>query len=499
MKSRPERFRRTIALLALLVATVASAATSPAVQETRIAGPVVTGSLTVDSEHPIAVQLLTVSLNDVASATPGKGSIEVSRDGQASVRLTVVPVVIGLETGQVEARPFDPTGSAGALEVSAGATETFEVDCTTQTPCDRMFRVIAQQTGTAAATVSWTVSGSLSYQGVVWPSGAAMDIRVDQSVAIGGAGRSQSAGIPSQRIVLDATRPAAVRLVEVRLAAAAVPANMSDVVTTAVLDATVPGGDVTNPYYGVSFRQISPTPTVSARVPGLPQFDPFGDCLAGSDCVRTYLLTARWFGDKPETIDWDVQVSQIRLRGQPAPAGSLQVQVLSSYDITNDPPQRLHLEGDLQITPGDGSLREAKTSLYIAVEEIDASPRWPVPSDLVPVPGIVRFSTSTLSGTTIDSKDVLYHQLSSSFMPYVSTDVTGPLVAAPFGDEHPNGSSPLRFEVMVGVNQEQAALSEPITVHWTLDFDIYGYEALPQLQAMSVPAFTPSPPSNPRV
>ena len=62
-----------------------------------------------------------------------------------------------------------------------------------------------------------------------------MSFRVDSPIAVGGAGRSLTAELPNEEITLDASHPLAARLVEVRLAAAAVPSSPSDVVSNAVL------------------------------------------------------------------------------------------------------------------------------------------------------------------------------------------------------------------------------------------------------------------------
>ena len=496
MSRRPESRVRPLALLALAVASLASLATSYAPQVTRIDSPVVSGTLTLDADHPMAVQRFTVSLNEVSFGASDRASVEVGRDGPASVRLTVVPVRPDLDAGLASAYPraFDPTGSEGALVVEAGSPQTFTLNC--ETTCDRSFRVIAELTAASgSATLTWTASGSLTYEGDVWPSGAAMALQVEPPVSIGGEGRSLSAAISDGKIVLDATRPAAARLVEVRMAAAAVPPRMSDVITTAVLQASfgssVPGGDVSNSFYGMSFRQVSPTPTVSVPVPGLPQFDPFADCVPGADCVRTYLLTARWLGGKPQTMDWSLHLSQIRLRGDAPPADSIKVSVTRVFDITTDPPQRLHLEGDLQITPGDGSNRESSTSVAVAAVAVDPSATSPVPMDLVPIPGVATFAVSLPTDTTLDRRNTMYRDLWSFYLPYSTSSDLTPMVVAPFGDDHPGPSYPLQFEIKVGANQERLHLAAPITVHWTLDFDVYKYAGLPQLKLVSVPVPVP--------
>jgi hypothetical protein len=499
MRHASEPLRRAVAFTALMAAAAASMATSAPNMQTTIEGPVASGVLTVDADHPIAVQRVTVSVNDVAYAASGRVSVYFSRAGGSAIRITVVPVRSAAGQG-LSGVPAG--GSDGALEIPSDSPVSFELDC--QSPCERSFRVFAQALGTAAAgaaissgSVAWSVKGSLVYTGSIWPSGAGMSFRVDPPIAVGGAGRSLSADIPNEEITLDATHPAAVRLVEVRLAASAVPSSPSDVVSNAVLQVSfgpsVSGGDPANSYYGVSLRQVSPVPPGAGQVPSLPQFDPFIGCEPGGDCVRTYLLTARGLGSKPETIDWSLHLSQIRLTGDAASPGSMHVTVMRSFDITADPPRRLHFEGDLTVTPGDGDSRSSSTEVAVAVAPVDPTAAWPVPYDMVPVPGVARLETTLAPGATLAPRLIRYQRLTSTWLPYNSGGDLSPIVGSPFADQHPDLASPLRFQVLAGVDQRDAALTAPTTIHWTLDMDVYTFDGLPQIAAAAVPVPTPLP------
>jgi hypothetical protein len=483
-------------MLALAAAAIASMATTAPNMTTTIDGPIASGVLTVDADHPISVQRVTVTVNDVAFAASGRVSVYFSRADESAITLTVVPILSAADQGR---SGIPAGGSDGALEIPPNSPASFELDC--QSPCERSFRVFAQASGAASSGTSvtsgsaaWSVKGSLVYTGSIWPSGAGMSFRVDDPIAVGGAGRSLSAELPDAQITLDATHPAAARLVEVRLAASAVPSSPSDVVSNAVLQvslgANIPVGTLASSYYGVSFRQVSPVPTVASQLPSLPQFDPFGGCEPGSDCVRTYLLTARWYGSEPETIDWSLHLSQIRLAGGAAAPGSMQVTVLRSFDITGDPPRRLHLEGDLTITPGDGDSRSASTEVAVVVAPEDPAAVWPVPYDMVPVPGVVRFETTLPAGATLAPGVIRYQDLTSTWLPYNSGGDLSPIVAALFGDEHPDPAGPLTFKVEVGVDQRNAALTAPVTIHWTLDIDVYTFDGLPRIVATGVPVPT---------
>jgi hypothetical protein len=480
-----------VAFVALVAAAVASMATTMPNMQTTIEGPMASGVLTVDADHPIAVQRVTVSVNDVAFAASGRVSVFFSRADESAMSLTVVPVLSAPGQGQ---GGVPAGGSHGALEIPPDSPASFELDC--YSPCERSFRVFAQALGAGASgSAAWSVKGSLVYTGSIWPSGAGMSFSVDAPIAVGGTGRSLSAELPNEEITLDATHPAAARLVEVRLATSAVPSSPADVVSNAVLQVSFglsnSRGDPAN--YGVSLRQVSPVPPGAGQVPSLPQFDPFGGCEPGRDCVRTYLLTARWLGPRSETVDWSLHLSQIRLAGDAATPGSLQVTVLRPFAITADPPRRLHFEGDLTVTPGDGDSRSASTEVAVAVAPVDPAAAWPVPDYMVPVPGVARFETTLPVGTTLDPRLIRYQDLTSTWLPYRGNGDLDPIVGAPFGYEHPDPASPLTVRVLVGVDQRNAALTAPIKIHWTLDIDVYTFEGLPKIVATSVPVPTPLP------
>ena len=498
MRRPSEPLRRTVAMVALAAAVFASMATSQATMQTTIEGPVASGVLTVDADHPISVQRVTVSVNDVAFAASGRVSVFFSRVGESPISLMVVPVRSDVSQGQ---NGVPTGGSDGALEIPSASPASFELDC--QSPCERSFRVFAQASGSSASgsdamsgSAAWSVKGSLVYTGSIWPSGAGMSFRVDAPIAVGGAGRSLSAELPHEEITLNATHPAAARLVEVRLAASAVPSSPSDVVSNAVLQVSfgsyISGADLTNSAYGVSLEQVSsvPPPGVGG-VPSLPQFDPFDGCGPGGDCIRTYLFTARWLGDKPETIDWSLHLSQIRLAGGAAAPGSMQVTVLRSFDVTADPPRRLHLEGDLTVTPGDGDSRSASIQVAVAVAPVDPAASSAIPYEMVPVPGVVRLESTLPTGATLDPRLTRYQDLSSTWLPSRGGGDLSPIVAAPFGAQHPDPASPLTIQVLVGVDQRNAALTAPLTIHWTLDIDIYTFDGLPPIVATSVPVPAP--------
>ena len=495
MSRRPRPLRSALALLALAAAAAASLATTVAPMETKIDGPTVSGTLVLDADHPIAVQRLTVSINDIAYAANGTASIKFSRTGTDSIRLTVMPIQTELESGSAAGNQ-NPLAGTGAREVGLSSAESFPIDCST--PCDRSFRVLAQAVGAPAnASVTWQASGSLLYMGSFWPSGAGMAMAVDDPVSVGGAGRSLIADLPTDHIVLDATHPAAARLFEVRLAASAVPARTSDVVTTAVLDAsfggTAAGGNVSNSYYGLKLISLDPASAAHDRPVQVPQFEPFANCVPGKDCLATYLLTARWFGGRPETVDWSLHLSQIRLQGEPAAPDSLQTRVIRSFDIDDASPQTLHLEGDVTLKPGDGSSLETWASVPLAVRPADPSAQSPVPLDLLPIPAVVRFEASLPSGTTLDPRNVPYQRLSSYYLPSSNGEDLGAIVAPPFGDDHPTPAAPISVQMTIGVTQDKAPLTAPVTVHWALDLDVYRYQGVPQLMPVAGPIETPSP------
>jgi hypothetical protein len=500
MKTTSELVRRVASVLALGVAIAASAATSCVSTDTTISGPSVSGSLEVDAEHPIAIQRLTVSLNEVAAAAPGEAVIEVSRGGIDEIRMAVSPIDADLEAGLKTAYPyaFDPMAGDSAREVAPGSQQSFTISCTT--PCERSFRIAAQFTGLSGSpTLRWTAVGSLRYTNAIWPSGAAMDIRVDPAVSVGGAGRSLIADLPSQTITLGAEHPAAASVVEVRLSAAAVPANPADVISTAVLVATRSSGswraeDVADGRQGVELRRLTPTVDTAWSL-SLPQFEPFAGCLPGTDCVRTYLLTMQWWGtdDETETIDWSVHLSQLRLKGEPVADDALQVRVLRSFETTGAP-QRAHYEGDLRVVPGKGGQPEASTAFAVEIQRADSGSGPPVPIELMPNPGVIHFRTSLPSGTeaTLAPTDTLGTRVSEDSIGTLAIGGANASSVRSLLQWTPRRSEPLIFRVVATMNQDGATLTAPLTIHWTIDLYLYQYEDFPQYKLVPVPVPTPN-------
>ena len=198
-------------------------------------------------------------------------------------------------------------------------------------------------------------------------------------------------------------------------------------------------------------------------------------------------------GSKPGTIHWSLHLSQIRLAGEAAAPDSVRVTVLRTFDTTADPPRRLHFEGDLTVTPGDGDSRSASTEVAVAVARADPAAAWPVPYDMVPVPGVARFETTLPAGMTLAPGLIRYQDLDSMWLPYNGGGDLSPIEVTPFGDQHPDLTSPLSFRVLVGVDQRNASLAAPVTIHWTLDINIYTLAGLPQVVAASAPVPTPLP------
>jgi hypothetical protein len=491
-----DRGRRGAALIALAVAAFVCMATGSDGPRTLITSGAVTGTLTVDTDHPIATQEFTVKVNDAAAGVAADGaSVEVSGNVPSTVRLTVVPILVDLY-GQA-APSADPDswggrywgGSHGAQEVSSDWPAALPVDC--QAPCERAFRVVLQQAAaTAPVSVTWKAVASLEYTGDVWPSGAAIDIQASSPVLVS-TGRGLAAEIPDQEVILDETRPAAMRVVEVRLSAVAVPQQMGDVVTIAVLEANAPGEDPFDVPYSLTLRDVSSRSLVGVYLPGLSQFDPFSDCQPGLDCVRRFVVTARWLNGPAVKVHWNMHISQLRLRGSPVAPGDLSMQVVGSYDIAGDPPSRLHYEGDLQVTPSPDGSGSASIYIPVAVQPDADNPTgpWadsPLPLYVVPAPIVGRLSASVTSGSVRSRGDISVIATTNDGWLASWFGDSGPGVGAPSEDAHSTSSLPLVFKIEADLYGDVVAAS-PITIHWTFDLDLYQYKGLPPMTLVRGP------------
>jgi hypothetical protein len=484
VKARPDAHRRAAAVAALVVAAFVSLA-SGSDPTTIIDGEAASGTLTVVAGRTMATQVITVGVNAAASALAPEISLEVTRDGPETAVLTVLP--LGAEGAGTVASDIafgSEGGSRGAREVDLGAIESFDLICATR--CERSFRLILYgPPATGPVSVTWHARSRLIYRGADSPAGAASEIRVDAPVTVNDDSSSR-VGIADQAVTVDSSHPSAIRVVEIRMSADAVPPNSSDLVSVARLDTLAPGEDPYDLRYGVTVVGLDqpwvvPGPFALAQFAPT-QFDPFGDFVPGIDCVRRFVITVRWLTGGPETVHWSLTVSQVRLRGERAPSGSLGVEVVGAYDVASVAPQRVHFEGDLTLVAGT-EWGETSASVRLAVEPDawSADGPWaegPVPLWATSAPIVAWFSSEVAAGVPPgrgNNVDVSVWS-DGGYLPG-SSGVFNP------GWLPATHDLPMTIKIVADVYPPP---SESITVHWTLDVDLYQYEGLPPLTLVRI-------------
>ena len=467
--------RQVLAVIALAIAVFATVATTSVDNSHVVDGNDVQGTLVLNESNSLVVQILTVRLNDVAGG--GSTVVTLHRTDSSNARFMVAPIDPAAEAG-LETPTADGSLPSDALDLAPDQTDKLDVGC--QASCERSFRLVAYSTDEGDVSATWSASASMTYRDT-WPSGAAIELSAN-APASAGAGRVLAAELPTDSVAVDAAHPAAGRLIEIRLAAAAIPADPNDVLTSAVLTSSEAMGD-RSPVNLIALDTSSVTPALS-----LPQFDPFADCVPGQDCVRRFMLTAQWWDDPIPAVTWSLRVTQVRLRGQVAPADALSIKVVRTYEVAAEPPQVLRVQGSFSIGGPKGPSTENSDTFSVFAVQFGNSD---VSLGTLPIPGTVDFAVSVNGLSSLPSGDTFTARLGHDSSPDMHIYGTGE-VSAPLRDTHGHVTAPMAFQVQAYRGDPTDAPSPEITVHWTMELKVYRYSDLPVFQ-MSASTPTTSP------
>ena len=489
----------------LVVGVAATAATSPA--NTMITLAPVSGTFVIDAEHPVALARAVVRLDAVATSTSSYpnislsvnevrqtvGGAEIPYDADA-VRFIVSSTVPGaiapdVPTGAEPAAP-SPAPSAWQVELNLGSV-SLPLDCPTGIgPCERAFWLIAQlaDEGEGALEVNWEVRGWLSYPGNAYPSGAGVSVQIDDAILLSGPTTQLVASTEFETLPLGPEHPAAARVVEVSIGAAAIPADGNAIATMSIdrFFARDSGGDSNRPPIVQVFELDEAGEDVS-RGPlleyGQRELDPFVTCRRGADCTRRFLVTFAWAGeaDVPESHEWRVTVRRTDLvRAWSTPA-DLAASVVRRFDVDPDvEPSTAHFEGDALGVVRDGppliklSLTTKTTSDdpladVLAVPAVMTHRASIINAGPDATPGYVASSVNFPGDQGLTTKPI-----TKIFSAGGATIVTNPLggcwVSAFCGD--------LAIKADRGIGTEGQELPA-VDIHWSVDVAVYSFIDVP--------------------
>jgi hypothetical protein len=461
------------------VGVFATAATSPSQTSVKIAPA--TGSVSLDAEHPAALTRISVRLDEVATAGGPRIGLHLATsnaDVGAAARFIVLAAVPGADPREF-ASPgtgVDPLPSAWQAEARPGYGIDLPLQCG-DGPCERAFWLIGQLVDPSHGPlqVDWTVDGSVTYLGNSYPSGGGASVVVDPPIPVSGEIPQLIVTTAPEALALGPERPAAARVLEVRLGADAIPTDGSPVgtLTLEVIRTGSGGSGDRRPIV-----QLYTLDGDSALVE--PGVDPFAGCKPGSECIRRFLVSIAAGGDKgaEETFRWSATVRRVDLvRAWSSPA-RLSAAVTQRFDI--DPDSRrdvAHLEGrETTVTGGtDAQLRLSLATTTTSDDPIAA---------LLPVPATMTYHVSLVGvGPQATSDGGTFGNISPpgpgnagisfSIGDAGSTIVTNPLTGCRLGEACPD----LTIKTYRGTSGNEPR--PPVDFEWSLDVSVYSYVEVP--------------------
>ena len=497
------RIRRLATAAVFVAGVVATAATSP--PSTRIEIPDELATLRLDEDQPAALTRIVVNLNAEATSTYSSPRFLVSIDALDSLdpnasgsRITAEPRFIVTSTPPGEA----DTGDAWEDEVRIGSPVGLSVSCGIG-PCERSFWLIAALDGPDAppVEVTWHVEGSLTFGGTAWPTGAGGTITIDPPAFVEGPIPDLVATTESEVVQLGPQRPAAGRVIEVRIGAEAIPVDQGTVEPVPFVLLSVDlvqhpdSGSGSNPgrplvkVFPLDGAELIanpdgplPTPVDVAR-----EADAFADCEPGTDCVRRFLVTFEWTGaaGEDEAYDWGVRVRRLDLVNAWSSPAELSVSVERRFDI--DPAReagRLHLEGE---TVGVESSGAAQVRVELATSTTATDPVL----RLLPAPAVMTYRAQIIAEDPEPKPTVLGPKARAEMLlpgyengGIASPDarfegdsvrvVTNPLAGCPVGD----ACQDLRVALIPSRSGPDAALPA-IRFSWSLDMTLFEFAEAP--------------------
>lgn len=478
-------------LVVFAAAVFATAATSPA--QTTIPIARVQGSLLLDAAHPAALSRLVVRLDEVATSSSPQISVHLRIAGvrpagggaaitdSSAARFIVLSAAPGavpssLPSESLGGEPsLQAVPSAWQAEAQFGLGVDLPIQCGIG-PCERAFWLIGQLVSADIGdiTVDWQVDGYLGYPGNVYPSGAGATVAIDPPIQVAAPIPRLFVSTDVETLHLGPDNPVAARVVEVRLGAAAIPADASAVGALSVDVSSRTGGS------GDRRPLVEVYPLGGDRTPLPNGVDPFAGCTPGEDCVRRFVVGIAWSGDQgdAEAIDWSLTVRRVDLvRAWSSPA-ELTASVTRRFDV--DPsrePVVIHREGTATSVTGT---TEAQVQLSLAASTIATEPL----AELLPVPAVMTYRvhllgidpTATSDGGTFGTISGASGRVPGIQFPIgdgAQIVVTNPLVGCRIGERCPD----LLIKTYRGTID--TVPRPPVRVQWTLDLRVYSFVDIP--------------------
>lgn len=504
--------RRSAIVVVFILGVVATAATSQPVTSIDIAPA--RGTLLLDQERPASLSRIVVLLNPEATSTDSNVSVYLRIDavraaggavvgapgavGQA--RFIVTSAMPGTSPSPI-ASPLpdaDPLPTPWQANVPTASQVSLPIDCgRSGGPCERAFWLIAELTDSKArgVDVDWQVSGSLSYAGNSWPSGAEATVEIGDPTLLAGPAPHLGASTEAETLTLGPDQPAAAREVEVRVGAAAIPQDGSPVGVVSVELARRPGSDgspLTPPLV-----QIYPIDGPSAMVPPVganppppatPDLDPFAGCPIGADCARRFLVTLMWTGDSEAEVmyDWTLSVRRVDLVRVWSTPAVMSSRVLRRFDVAPDvKPSTVRFEGAATAVAFDAP---PQVQLALATRTTSTDPL----AVLLPVPAVMTYRASVVeprassSGERSRANTVitaripqsgirpLYEGFIGGEANVVANPMANPTGACRIGEACPD----LTIATIVSPS-EQGAQLPTVRFQWSLDLAVYSFTDIP--------------------
>ena len=400
-------------------------------------------------------------------------------------------------------------------EVVAGRTVTLPTNCGIG-PCERGFWLIAELVDPAVASidVDWQVGGSLNYMGNAWPSGATGTVEIGTPVLLAGPGPELTASSDTDSVTLGPTRPAAARVVEVTIGAAAIPAGGGPVAALSVAMAPHGGGSL----FGAAVIEVYPlgetdagsaapspdgaspgTATASPGDAGLPSvgpapspapqdMDPFAGCRPGVDCTRRVLVTFASTGSPTEDVayDWHVTVRRLDLVNVWTTPAAMSATVTRRLDVAAaSKPSVVHLEGD--VTPV-GTGPSPQVLLMLSTRTTSTDPL----AGLLPVPGTMTYRAqasgpqpSAVADQTRASVEISAQDGQGGTMQWngdlqgAGVTVSGYPMTSASGAGCRIGQSCPAIGASIHPYAPGGQSAPSVSFHWSLDVSVYSYTDVP--------------------
>ena len=528
-------------LVALIVASVATMATSAPNPNVRTTSPAAT--LSLDSTHASATQLFVVRIPAEAATGLASASVNFQVDsasargagGQAvvadeAIRLRVLAVSAEAENGVTPdgKSALQPAPQDQWMIGAAGGEASLPITCRSPGPCERAFRLVATMTSAASeAQITWHLETNVSWYGTAYPSGVGAETRIDAPILVAGPPPALDVATAPEAITLAADHPVVARVVQLHFTIpkgrGSVPAGTVEVVATTDDPTARFATNAATSVYLIPDRASAtasqpPIGAADARLLGKAD-DPFRGCVAGSDCVRTFFVSMSWTNGAERTYTWQFVIHRSDMEQVLAePPGSLTLRTLGGIEPLAGPPSRLHFEGDSTYGVKDDTQTGRQADIPLRVRLVHGSASSGAgPSTapgvgsagsvaqlsaltyaaLLPVPGSARYNVAVVG------PQPTHTNLSISVrarMPGQSTEqgVTGiwqsgtgmgnPFIACQADTDCPT----LTFEGSTSYTSGEQP--ESINVHWTLDVDVYSYPGLGfVLEKGTEPVASPTP------